>query len=379
MSQQAGPGFMLLIFPYTETTFAADRENGLKTLSKTYFFHSFQKSSQQISVSRFSRFENCEKNAPIEACKQQLQNKSFYVKVEDDPTAPMIDDIAIVIKGMTNKEYLSNNENKFLSENLKSPRMPIFYGLSKIHKIFDKFPPLRPIVSQVNYITYSISKYVDSFLKYQAQNCKSYIRDTKDFLNKLKGIGKLPEGAILVTMDVASLYTNISHNEGAQACYEKLETRKIKRVPSLVIKQLTMLVLSSNVFRFGNQIYKQIKGTAMGTPMAPNYANLFMDKFETELIRDFEQKHGVKPFLWYRYINDIFFIWTAGEDSLKTFINFAQDYSKNTNMESNIKFEVNSTSSVNFLDVTVRNNNGNLVTTLYTKPTDAHLYLTAGF
>ena len=101
-----------------------------------------------------------------------------------------------------------------------------FYGLAKIHKIYEDFPPLRPIVSQINSPTYALSKFVDSFLKYQARKCKSFIRDTKDFLNKIKAIGELPKNAILVTMDVASLYTNIDHDKGTQACYEKLRIRK---------------------------------------------------------------------------------------------------------------------------------------------------------
>ena len=53
--------------------------------------------------------------------------------------------------------------------------------------------------------------------------------------------------------------------------------------------------------------YKQIKGTAMGTPMAVNYANLFLNKFETELLMEFEKEFGVKPLVWMRYIDDIFF------------------------------------------------------------------------
>ena len=40
------------------------------------------------------------------------------------------------------------------------------------------------------------------------------------------------------------------------------------------------MILKSNAFRFGNECYRQITGTAMVTPMAPNYANLFIDNFE---------------------------------------------------------------------------------------------------
>lgn len=53
-------------------------------------------------------------------------------------------------------------------------------------------------------------------------------------------------------------------------------------------------------------------GTAMGTPMAPNYANLFMAKFEEDLIQTYYSSTGHQPLVWFRYIDDIFMIWTDG-------------------------------------------------------------------
>ena len=88
-------------------------------------------------------------------------------------------------------------------------------------------------------------------------------------------------------MDVSSLYTNIDHEEGAEACFKKLEERKNKSIPSIVIKNLILMILKSNAFRFGNEYYRQITGTAMGAPMAPNYVNLFMDNFEQNVLDDY--------------------------------------------------------------------------------------------
>ena len=50
--------------------------------------------------------------------------------------------------------------------------------------------------------------------------------------------------------------------------------------------------------------------------MAPNYANIFMDRFETKALNHYHQK----PLVWKRFIDDIFMIWTHGEESLKEFI-----------------------------------------------------------
>ena len=146
---------------------------------------------------------------------------------------------------MKDEAVISDGEYKLLTEHLDTGETPIFYGLPKIHKQFETFPPLRPIVSQMKSATRRLSEFVDSFLKYQAQKTSSFIKDTKHFLQKIEEINKkkLPENAILVTMDVSSLYTNIDHEEGAEACREKLEERRDKSISSERLKTLILLVL----------------------------------------------------------------------------------------------------------------------------------------
>ena len=256
--------------------------------------------------------------------------------------------------------------------------MSIFYGLPKIHKNFKHFPPLRPIVSGFNSCTSKLSKYLDTFLKYQARKGASYIRDTKDFLSKLKQLQSIPSNSILATMDVGSLYTNIDHEEGASACYNALEKWTNKRVPSSLLRRLILLVLKSNFFRFNNTLHQQIKGTAMGTPTAVNYANLFLEELETKMLNEYKEKTKLRPLVWMRYIDDVFFIWHHGENSLKDFVKFCDDYSSVAKMKSKIRYETHySTESVNFLDVNTKLEGNIISTSLYSKPTDAHLYLNA--
>ena len=96
-------------------------------------------------------------------------------------------------------------------------------------------------------------------------------------------------------------------------------------------------------------------------------SNLFMDRFETKALENWP----LKPSLWLRFIDDIFMIWTHGEDNLNKFITYLNQ------LHPTIKFthEV-SNSSINFLDTTVKINEERILyTTLYEKPTDTHLYL----
>ena len=127
------------------------------------------------------------------------------------------------------------------------------------------------------------------------------------------------------------------------------------------------MILTMNNFEFDNNYYIQLHGTAMGTRMAPAYANLFMGDLERKLLA----QSPLKPFIWWRYIDDIFMVWTHGEEKLNEFITHINS-SHNT-----IKFTHEfSESSISFLDVTVLLDNNNQISTdLYVKSTDTHQYL----
>jgi hypothetical protein len=104
----------------------------------------------------------------------------------------------------------------------------------------------------------------------------------------------------------------------------------------------------------------------MGTRVAPSLANAFMDDFEHTHV----YTHNIQPHTWIRYIDDVFCIWTEGEESFQAFVDHL-----NTCHES-IKFtSEHSYTSVNFLDTTVGITDNRITTDLYTKPTDTHSYL----
>ena len=89
---------------------------------------------------------------------------------------------------------------------------------------------------------------------------------------------------LLCTLDITGLYTNIHHNEGIQSTKEMLAIYKPPdSLPhNSYIKELLELVLTNSHFEFNGKYY-QLSGTAMGTKLAPSYANLFMTKFEENM------------------------------------------------------------------------------------------------
>ena len=127
------------------------------------------------------------------------------------------------------------------------------------------------------------------------------------------------------------------------------------------------MILTMNNFEFDNNHFIQIHATAMGTHMAPAYANLFMGDLEEKLLAQVP----LKPYLWWRYIDDNFMVSTHGEDKLEDFINHINS------LHSTIKFTHEfSKSHISFLDVTVSLDNKNKISMdLFVKSTDTHQYL----
>ena len=308
-------------------------------------------------------------------CLEHLSDQSFYEAIESDPNPGYRQSLNEIIDQLKTEGLLSDMEFNNMK---KGDRTPCFYGLPKTHKEYDDFPELRPICSGSDGVTVRASEFVDSYLKPAARKTASYIRDTTEFVRKIAQI-KLPSSpspTFLVTMDVKSLYTNIEHTEGIAACSQLLDERQNQRFPTSKLCDLIQFILQSNTMKFTDRFFHQVQGTAMGTPMAVNYANIFMSSFETRMLREFAAKYGTQPFVWLRYIDDVFFIWNGSEELLKTFIDFANNFAVQNGYKSKIEFtSLYSNKSVSFLDTVIRIENGHLVTDLYQKPSSSHDYL----
>ena len=143
------------------------------------------------------------------------------------------------------------------------------------------------------------------------------------------------------------MYTNIPHNDGISACAQALRDDADPdplRPPIEILVEMLNIVLKNNVIEFNNEFFLQLQGTAMGTKMAPAYANIFMGSIE-ETLQNIDRDH---IHIWKRFIDDIFVIWTGSEAQLTTFIELINQ------VHPTIKFtHEHSSSELTFLDVTV--------------------------
>ena len=74
-------------------------------------------------------------------------------------------------------------------------------------------------------------------------------------------------------------------------------------VPDLC--HLIELCLKSTYFRFSDLFYEQVECAAMGSPLSPVAANLYMEAFEKQTL----EAALLRPAFWVRYVDDVFSIW----------------------------------------------------------------------
>ena len=190
---------------------------------------------------------------------RQLGDNSTYRKLDKDPTTE--------VESRLQKLVAKAFENGTISKDMATYAIPVehklsrFYLLPKIHKAG---VPGRPEVSCCGSLTENLSEIVDFLLKPFLSSVTSYLRDTKHFLSKVRQLDNLPQGALLVSLDVVNLYPSIPHEDGLSALSAFLEQQGVSESSRSDIVKLAQFVLVNNVFEFDNQIYIQVSGTASG-------------------------------------------------------------------------------------------------------------------
>ena len=182
---------------------------------------------------------------------------------------------------------------------------------------------------------------MDTLLQPIAQKQQSYIKDTTDFINFIENT-KIGQDTILVAMDVSSLYTNISQEEGIKIVCKAYETfhNNDPPIPTHYLREMLGLILTENSFEFN----KKTHGVTMGTKTEVSFANIFMAEIETNLIL----QNNTKPRIWKRYIDDVFSLWDYNRNEVERFIEEANSF------HPTIKFTAEiSENEITFLDTVV--------------------------
>lgn len=309
----------------------------------------------------------------IYEAERQLAVKKHYVEIAEPQLPKNCELFNDILQTMKLNKLLTDKEYRFLRTSSNS-RERIFYLLPKIHKNLDtwtipnQIPKGRPIISSVESESYAISKFIDYHLAPYATKHSSYVKNTYDFLNKLGRCRANPD-SLLVSLDVESLFTNISTELGIRAVTETF-SKDPKPIHKYIIK-LLRLSLEGNDFTFNNKHYLQRSGTAMGAKYAPHYADICMAYWETL----YWPRSKFQPSLYLRYLDDIFILWEHPRDCFIEFFDTLNNADPDIKLKSNIQ-----ENKIEFLDVLIYKGTnfattGIFDTKVYFKPTDSHALL----
>ena len=209
-----------------------------------------------------------------------------------------------------------------------------------------------------------------------------------NYLNEMNTI-ELEGNEKLFTMDAKSMYTNIHLKHALPIIIDFLtknemgiKIRKKETIRVAALEYALETIMNNNIFMFGDTYWIQRTGTAMGTPPAPEYATLYFAIKEIETIQKY-------PELKYysRYIDDGIGIWhpktseADDEHRWKIFRDEINNYGTTHSFFKNSQhkpleweFSKRDESAI-FLDLNITIKNRKIVTRIYEKEMNLHLYI----
>jgi hypothetical protein len=243
--------------------------------------------------------------------------------------------------------------------------VPKFYVIPKLHKDPVKG---RPIVASCGWCTTPLSQWCANKLNDIVTRLPTVLKDTGDLIARLRTV-RLPQGAdvLLSTADVESLYTNIPVEDAMVALDFMLKKHNITNSLLQRLLAAVRFVLENNFLMFDGKVFKQIKGLAMGTPLAPPLANTFMAYLEEGL---FMENPEVYPRLYGRFLDDIFVAQVTGcvpHDALWKRLDSMHPFIKLTRESSRIE--------MNMLDLVIYRDGDRLLHRVHQKALNKYLYI----
>jgi hypothetical protein len=204
------------------------------------------------------------------------------------------------------EKELERTVREILPENVadsvlqKGSRLAHLYGLPKTHK--SKLA-MRPILSAVGTYNYNLAQWLDMTLKPLSVN-NTTISDPLAFAEEIRKT-QINTGDILVSYDVSSLFTNVPVDETIELLANKAfennwfnKEYKLRITKTNLIK-LLKLATKHQLFQFNGKLYEQVDGVAMGSPLGPLMANVFMCSLEEKL-----SKSNKLPSVYNRFVDD---------------------------------------------------------------------------
>ena len=225
-------------------------------------------------------------------------------------------------------------------------------------------------MSSTGTVTYQTSKEVARILKPLVGSSSHHVKNTQDFIDQINGI-HLGHDQCMMSYNVKVLFTSVPTTKAITLIKQLLEQdQELQQRTSLSMENILSLLefcINSTYFSFQGKFYEQLEGAAMGSPLSPIVANLYMESFEVETIRSAPHP----PYLWKRFVDDTFTILQSSQKN-----GFLEHINS---IDQHIQFtaeDQGSDGTMPFLDILITpGRDGSLSTSVYRKPTHTDLYL----
>ena len=274
--------------------------------------------------------------------KTMLSDDKTYEKLNKDPTPKYKRKLVSIIKKLKEEDKITDEQYKYLYPTAEN--VPRMYCTPKIHKPDN---PLRPIVDYTGSIGYNVSRSLADLLAPIVGKTSHNITNSKHLASEMACV-MIEQDEMFLSHDVVSLLTNTPIDDTLYIIRKRLEEDSTLKLRTKLqvgdIMELLQFVVTTTYFSFRGIIYQQRFGTAMGSPVSPVIANLFMKWLEQQAIAT--ASVTCQPRLWKRYVDDVMEIVKKGcEQQLTAHLN-------TTDTTGNIKFtyEEESEGSLRFLD-----------------------------
>ena len=173
-------------------------------------------------------------------------------------------------------------------------------------------PPFRSILSAIGTPTYKLAKCLVLVLSDITQN-EFTVKDSFTFVDEIL---TQDSDLYMASLDVDALFTNIALDETIDICVKKLfKTSDTlgKEISKNDYRDLLNLATKESFFTFNSKLYIQVDGIAMGSPLVPILANIFLSHHGENWLNKCPIKF--KPSSYRRYVEDIIVLFQSPESA----------------------------------------------------------------
>ena len=166
------------------------------------------------------------------------------------------------------------------------------------------------ILSSVNHYSYRLTKFFIPLLT-PLTTSSLIITDSFSFVQELLNGDIDSSNVVMASFDVTSLFTNIPVNETIDIICNSLfsNCQFFNGLDRSEFQKLLSLSVMNCHFIFNGRLYQQVDGMAMGSPLGPLFANVFMSFHEQIWLQNCPS--SFKPVLYRRYVDDCFLLFRS--------------------------------------------------------------------